>query len=70
MTPAVVLFDIDGTLLHAGGAGRRALETAMERHLGAAVRPEEAWLTGMKLDGMTDRLIVREAMQADRKSVV
>jgi len=28
------------------------------------VRPEEAWLTGMKLDGMTDRLIVREAMQA------
>jgi phosphoglycolate phosphatase-like HAD superfamily hydrolase len=60
----VALFDIDGTLVHAGGAGRRSLERAMEQHLGARVRPQEAWLTGMKLDGMTDRLIVREAMNA------
>lgn len=64
MRPAVLLFDIDGTLLHCGGAGRRALERAMEEHLGGAVRPQESWLTGMKLDGMTDRLIVREAMLA------
>ncbi len=64
MRPRVLLFDIDGTLLHAGGAGRRALEAAMEQHLGAVVRPQEAWLTGMKLDGMTDRLIVREAILA------
>ena len=34
----------------------------MEQHLGGAVRREEPWLAGMKLDGMTDRLIVREAM--------
>jgi phosphoglycolate phosphatase-like HAD superfamily hydrolase len=60
--PAVLLFDIDGTLIHAGGAGRRALEEAMEHHLGDSVRREEAWLAGLKLDGMTDRLIVREAM--------
>jgi phosphoglycolate phosphatase len=60
----VLLFDIDGTLVHAGGAGRRALEAAMEEHLGGAVRPKEAWLSGMKLDGMTDRRIVREAMIA------
>jgi phosphoglycolate phosphatase-like HAD superfamily hydrolase len=60
----VLLFDIDGTLVNAGGAGRRALEQALEHHLGGAVRPQEAWLTGMKLDGMTDRLIVREAMVA------
>jgi len=59
---SVLLFDIDGTLLHCGGAGRRALEEAMELHLGGAVRREESWLAGMKLDGMTDRLIVREAM--------
>ncbi|GEJ55609.1 HAD family hydrolase [Anaeromyxobacter diazotrophicus] len=64
MRPSVLLFDIDGTLLHCGGAGRRALERAMEEHLGGAVRPEETWLSGMKLDGMTDRLIVREAMLA------
>ena len=62
MRHAVLLFDIDGTLLHCGGAGRRALEQAMELHLGGAVRREEPWLAGMKLDGMTDRLIVREAM--------
>jgi len=61
---AVLLFDIDGTLVHCGGAGRRALERAMEQHLGGAVRREEPWLAGMKLDGMTDRLIVREAMLA------
>ncbi len=64
MTPRVLLFDIDGTLLHAGGAGRRALEAALEDHLGGVVRPQEPWLTGMKLDGMTDRLIVREAIVA------
>jgi phosphoglycolate phosphatase len=64
LRPSVLLFDIDGTLLHCGGAGRRALERAMEEHLGNAVRPEETWLSGMKLDGMTDRLIVREAMLA------
>jgi phosphoglycolate phosphatase-like HAD superfamily hydrolase len=62
--PTIFLFDIDGTLVHAGGAGRRALELAMERHLGHVVRPQEAWLSGLKLDGMTDRLIVREAMVA------
>ena len=64
MSFAVVLFDIDGTLVHCGGAGRRALEAAMEQHLGGAVRREEPWLAGMKLDGMTDRLIVREALVA------
>ncbi len=62
MRPNFLLFDIDGTLIHAGGAGRRALEEAMEHHLGGEVRREEAWLAGLKLDGMTDRLIVREAM--------
>ena len=62
MRHAVLLFDIDGTLVHCGGAGRRSLERAMEQHLGGAVRREEPWLAGMKLDGMTDRLIVREAM--------
>ena len=64
MTHRVALFDIDGTLIRAGGAGRRALEAAMEEHLGDRIRPQEAWLTGMKLDGMTDRLIVREALIA------
>ena len=62
MTARILLFDIDGTLVHAGGAGRRALERAMEDHFGGHVRAREAYLAEMKLDGMTDRLIVREAM--------
>ena len=28
--PTIVLFDIDGTLLSAGGAGRRSIEIAIE----------------------------------------
>jgi phosphoglycolate phosphatase-like HAD superfamily hydrolase len=64
LRPNVLLFDIDGTLVNAGGAGRRALEAALEQHLGGTIRRQEAWLGDMKLDGMTDRLIVREAMLA------
>jgi phosphoglycolate phosphatase-like HAD superfamily hydrolase len=64
VTARILLFDIDGTLVHCAGAGRRALERAMERHLGDGIRPKETWLGELKLDGMTDRLIVREAMVA------
>jgi len=52
------LFDIDGTLLRAGGAGRRAFNRAMEELTGPVV----AGVAEMKFDGMTDRLIVREAL--------
>jgi phosphoglycolate phosphatase-like HAD superfamily hydrolase len=56
---AVYLFDIDGTLVSAGGAGRRALERSLGEHCEAL----EDRLAGLRLDGMTDRLIVREAMR-------
>jgi phosphoglycolate phosphatase len=55
---AVILFDIDGTLVSAGGAGRRALERALEERCG----PLAGRLAALRLDGMTDRLIVREAL--------
>ncbi len=60
----VFLFDIDGTLIDASGAGRRGLELALEAHLGPSIRPEVPWLHHLKLDGMTDRLIIREGMLA------
>jgi phosphoglycolate phosphatase-like HAD superfamily hydrolase len=63
MTP-VLLFDVDGTLVHAGGAGRRSIERAFARHFEPLVGPRQHWLDGMRLDGMTDRLIVREGMAA------
>ena len=34
MLATIALFDIDGTLLRAGGAGRRALELAVGEALG------------------------------------
>jgi phosphoglycolate phosphatase-like HAD superfamily hydrolase len=56
---AVYLFDVDGTLLSAGGAGRRAFERAVGDHCG----PLDGALAGLRLDGMTDRLIVRETLR-------
>lgn len=56
---AVYLFDVDGTLVSAGGAGRRAFERAVAERLG----PVDGALSGLRLDGMTDRLIVREALR-------
>ena len=56
----LLLFDVDGTLVNAGGAGRRAVERALRIHVGELDRS----LVRLRLDGMTDRLIVREVLQA------
>ena len=56
----VILFDVDGTLVHTAGAGRRSLERVLSGEFG---RVEHA-LSGLRLDGMTDRLIVREVLVA------
>jgi phosphoglycolate phosphatase len=55
--PTVLLFDIDGTLLSAGGAGRRALERAFARRCGTA-----APLHDVRFNGMTDPGIVRAGL--------
>jgi phosphoglycolate phosphatase-like HAD superfamily hydrolase len=47
------LFDIDGTLISGDGAGRRAFERACREVLGV-----EGALVGLRLDGMTDPLIL------------
>ena len=57
MTPRVVLFDIDGTLLLSGGAGRVAMEGALLELFGTAGSP------AYRYDGKTDKLIVRETMR-------
>ena len=54
----VVLFDVDGTLVHAAGAGRRSLA----RVLAEAYGEVDHAIAGLRLDGMTDRLIVREVL--------
>lgn len=59
MRPTVLLFDVDGTLVTTGGVGRRALEMAFERSFG-----RRDACKSFRLDGMTDRAIVRTGMRA------
>ncbi len=59
MQPTVLLFDIDGTLVTTGGAGRRAIERAFEVMHGRADA-----CSHLSFSGMTDRAIVREGLQA------
>jgi phosphoglycolate phosphatase len=54
----LVLFDIDGTLLSASGAGRRAIHTAL-RDVFGTTGPDNYWF-----DGKTDRQIVRDLMRS------
>jgi phosphoglycolate phosphatase len=53
----LVLFDIDGTLLHTHGAGRRAIHAALFQEMGA-----EASASRVRFDGKTDPQIVRELL--------
>ena len=51
----VLLFDIDGTLIDAGGAGQAAMESALAREF-HATRP----VPGIPTAGRTDRAIGRD----------
>lgn len=57
MRPTVLLFDIDGTLVSTGGAGRRSIDRAFELLHG---RPDACH--HFSFDGMTDRAIVRTGL--------
>ena len=59
MRPAVFLFDIDGTLLDTGGAGRRSMNRAFERR---HARPDAC--ASIAFGGMTDRAICRAGLAA------
>ncbi|WP_043711015.1 HAD family hydrolase [Corallococcus macrosporus] len=58
MRPTVLLFDIDGTLVTTGGAGRRSMEAAFEKLHGRRDACDS-----FAMSGMTDRAIVRQAMR-------
>lgn len=59
MRPTVLLFDIDGTLVTTGGAGRRSMELAFERLHGRRDACDS-----FSMSGMTDRAIARKGLQA------
>lgn len=59
MRPTVFLFDIDGTILDAHGAGRRAMQGAFE----AECPGQAEAMAKVKFAGMTDPGIVRAALR-------
>lgn len=60
MRPTVFLFDIDGTLISTGGAGRRSMEGAFAELFGA----QGVTAIAFSFAGMTDRAIVRNGLRA------
>ncbi len=58
MRPTVLLFDIDGTLVTTGGAGRRSIDRAFE-----LLHARADACSHFPFDGMTDRGIVRLGLQ-------
>ena len=59
MTPALILFDIDGTLLLSGRAGLRAMNRAFEQSFGVAHA-----FAGTSFSGRTDSFLVTYALTA------
>lgn len=57
MRPTILLFDIDGTLIHTAGAGRRAMERAFVTRFGRTDACQ-----GFSFAGMTDRAILRQGL--------
>lgn len=55
--PTVLLFDVDGTLVDTGGAGRRSIEAAFSDVFGEGGEP-----LGFSFAGMTDRAIIRRGL--------
>jgi phosphoglycolate phosphatase-like HAD superfamily hydrolase len=55
--PALLLFDIDGTLILSGGAGERGLNRAIERVYGATDA-----LSGLAVAGRTDLAVVTDVL--------
>jgi len=61
MTPRLIFFDIDQTLIQSAGCGRRALQTAFKEILGV-----ENALEGISMSGKTDTSIAFEVLENNR----
>lgn len=56
----LLLFDIDGTLVHANGAGRDAIERALSECCGCPIKTD-----GVSFSGKTDPQIIHEILRAN-----
>jgi phosphoglycolate phosphatase len=57
MTKKYLLFDIDGTLINSGGAGKKAMTMAFQKYLGKG-----ALIDGYAFAGKTDSQIIKEVV--------
>lgn len=62
--PTLLLFDIDGTILHAHGTGREAVDEALRLVLGGGITSE-----GVSFSGKTDPQIFREILHRAERDV-
>ena len=60
----LLLFDIDGTLIHSGGAGSRALDRSFKTQCNLSNISSQ-----IRLDGMTDRAIVRSLINHNQNKI-
>jgi phosphoglycolate phosphatase len=67
--PTILLFDIDGTLIATGGAGKRAVVRALERFGQDFGRGLADGALGFSFAGMTDRAIIRRGLEASSMPV-
>lgn len=61
----ICLFDIDGTLIASGGAGKAALESALAEEFGVRLRPGN-----VEFSGRTDRAIIRDLFRVHEMAEV
>ncbi len=70
MTEALLLFDIDGTLVLTGGAGERAMNRAFRDVFGAADAFDEIEFAGRTDSSILDEAFARQGMTATDADVV
>jgi phosphoglycolate phosphatase-like HAD superfamily hydrolase len=64
MVMKAILFDVDGTLVRVGGAGRAALSSAAAAVLGVSAEEASRALASIDFRGNTDRAILRDIFAA------
>jgi len=69
MQKRLLLFDIDGTLIHSGGAGVRALKSAFEERFGVADDLHDIEIAGMTDSGIVVSILKKNDIPATNENV-
>ena len=69
MQKRLLLFDIDGTLIHSGGAGMRALKSAFKERFGVADDLHDIEIAGMTDSGIVVSILKKNDIPATNENV-